>query len=209
MNKPGKLPRLFYEQPTLKVARQLLGKYLVHNDNGVQRVGRIVETEAYQGPKDLAAHSARGCTERNRVMFGPAGHAYVYLIYGMWHCVNFVTREAGTPHAVLIRAVEPVKNLDTRTHGPGLLCAAFNIDRRLNGVDLCGEVLWIEQRGNTSISIQRATRIGVDYAGDWADKMWRFYDRDSAYVSTLTAAQRRRMQNEPAWGGKSFVIMSR
>ena len=185
-----KLPRSFYEQPTLKVARELLGKYLVHNDSGVERVGRIVETEAYQGPQDQAAHSARGRTARNEVMFGAAGHIYVYLIYGMWNCVNVVTRETGVPHAVLIRAVEPIFNLDEKTHGPGLLCKACHIDRRLNGIDLCGDILWIEQRGNRIVKTQRATRIGVDYAGDWAHRLWRFYDRDSAYVSTLTVGQR-------------------
>jgi DNA-3-methyladenine glycosylase len=189
-----KLPRNFYSQSTLKVARELLGKYLVLDDHGIQRVGRIVETEAYQGPHDLAAHSARGRTERNQVMFGKAGHIYVYLIYGMWNCVNVVTREAGVPHAVLIRAVEPIENLDNKTHGPGLLCKAYGIDRQLNGTDLCGDQLWIEQRDHRTVKVQRATRIGVDYAGDWANKLWRFYDRDSGYVSTLTAAKRRRLQ---------------
>lgn len=189
-----KLPRAFYEQPTLKVARELLGKYLVHMDGRIKRVGRIVETEAYQGPRDLAAHSARGRTERNQVMFGPAGHVYVYLIYGMWNCVNVVTRKAGIPHAVLLRAVEPVTNLDNKTHGPGLLCKAFNIDRRLNGVDLCGNIMWIEERDAKTVTVQRATRIGVDYAGDWAHKLWRFHDCHSAHVSTWTAAQRKRLQ---------------
>ena len=190
-----KLPRSFYERATLKVARELLGKYLIHaDDNGVQRVGRIVETEAYQGPQDLAAHSARGRTERNQVMFGAPGHIYVYLIYGMWNCVNVVVRETGVPHAVLIRAVEPIENLDNKTHGPGLLCKAYDIDRRLNGIDLCDDTMWIEQRDNKPVRVQRATRIGIDYAGDWAHKLWRFYDRDSAYVSTLSAAQRRRLK---------------
>ena len=190
-----KLPRSFFEQRTLQVARQLLGKYLVHNDDGVRRVGRIVETEAYQGPVDLAAHSSRVPTDRNQVMFGPAGYVYVYLIYGMWNCVNFVTRSEGTPHAVLIRAVEPVANLDDNTHGPGLLCKAFNIDRRLDGVDLCGDgAMWVEQRDERPVKIKRAVRVGVDYAGDWAHKLWRFYDSESAYVSTISAAQRRRLK---------------
>lgn len=199
-----KLARIFYEQPTLQVARQLLGKYLVVNDKGTQRVGRIVETEAYQGPKDLAAHSSRGQTDRNQVMFGPAGYVYVYLIYGMWNCVNFVTRSEGIPHAVLIRAVEPVINLDENTHGPGLLCKAFNIDRRLNGVDLCSDdAMWVEHRDDCVVKIKRAARVGVDYAGDWAHKLWRFYDCDSAYVSTLSAAQRRRLKmvHSPARSG--------
>ena len=192
---PSKLPRDFYSQSTLKVARELLGKYLVLDDQDIRRVGRIVETEAYQGPQDQAAHSARGHTDRNQVMFGPPGHVYVYLIYGMWNCVNVVTRAEGIPHAVLIRAVEPVKNLDNKCHGPGLLCKAYGIDRQLNGADLCGDQMWIEARNeNRRIMIRRATRIGIDYAGDWAHKLWRFYDRDSAYVSTLTVAQRKRLQ---------------
>jgi len=191
---PSKLPRNFYSQSTLKVARELLGKYLIYVDGGIQLVGRIVETEAYQGPQDLAAHSARGRTERNQVMFGRAGHVYVYLIYGMWNCVNVVTRAEGIPHAVLIRAVEPIENLNDKTHGPGLLCKAYGIDRQLNGTDLCGGKMWIESHDDRAVRMKRATRIGVDYAGEWVHKLWRFYDRDSAYVSTLTAAQRKRMQ---------------
>ncbi|MBC7984965.1 MAG: DNA-3-methyladenine glycosylase, partial [Candidatus Obscuribacterales bacterium] len=138
------LPRDFYARRTLTVARELIGMHLVRSYRGKQLIGRIVETEAYQGPQDLAAHSARGHTERNAVMFGPPGFAYVYLIYGMWDCVNVVTRETGTPHAVLVRALEPIANVDDKTWGPGLLCKAMHIDRRLNGADLCGETLRIE-----------------------------------------------------------------
>ena len=123
------LARDFYVRRTLTVARELIGMNLVRKYRGKRLVGRIVETEAYQGPQDLAAHSARGRTERNSVMFGPPGHAYVYLIYGMWDCVNVVTREQGVPHAVLIRAVEPATDIDAKTWGPGLLCKAMHIDR--------------------------------------------------------------------------------
>lgn len=189
-----RLPRSFYLQPTLKVARGLLGTRLVYNHGDIRRIGRIVETEAYQGPQDLAAHSARGRTERNQVMFGQAGHTYVYLIYGIWNCINVVTREAGIPHAVLIRAVEPIENLDDKTHGPGLLCKAYGIDRRANGIDLCGDNMWIENHNDKPVKIQRATRIGIDYAGDWVHKLWRFYDSESPYVSTLTATQRKRLK---------------
>jgi len=197
VGKNERLPREFYARRTLIVARELVGLHLVRWYRGKRLIGRIVETEAYQGPQDLAAHSARGRTDRNAVMFGPPGFAYVYLIYGMWDCVNVVTREAGIPHAVLIRAVEPLVNIPDKTWGPGLLCKAMHIDRTLNGVDLCAHLtrktLWIETPGDFRRSkIARAPRIGVDYAGDWARKHWRFFDRDSPYVSTLSAAQRRR-----------------
>ena len=126
-----KLARDFYDRDTILVARELLGKCLVHRDQGVERVGRIVEAEAYLGPHDLAAHSSKGLTPRTRSMFGPPGHAYVYLIYGMHHCMNVVTQAEGTASAVLLRALEPIRNIEERTKGPGLLCRALGIDRRL------------------------------------------------------------------------------
>lgn len=189
-----KLPRSFYARDTLTVARELIGLHLVHVGNGRQQVGRIVETEAYQGPKDLAAHSSRGRTARTEVMFGPPGYAYVYLIYGFWNCLNVVTATAGVPHAILIRGLAPLTGIDDTTHGPGLLCRALHIDRSLSGADLGGNVLWIEQPADAwrKPRIRRGPRIGVGYAGDWAQKPWRFFDRDSPYVSTLSAAQRRR-----------------
>jgi DNA-3-methyladenine glycosylase len=187
------LPREFYNRRTLRVARELIGMHLVRVHRGCQLIGRIVETEAYQGPQDLAAHSARGRTDRNAVMFGPPGYAYVYLIYGMWNCVNVITRAAGIPHGILIRAVEPVAHID-QCWGPGLLCKAMRIDRGLNGADLCGDKLWIAAPAALKrCKIARAPRIGVDYAGDWARKHWRFFDRDSPYVSTVTAARRRKV----------------
>ena len=194
MTHGSKLPRSFYARSTLVVARELIGMHLVRQRAGQRQVGRIVETEAYQGPQDLAAHSARGRTARNEVMFGPPGHAYVYLIYGMWNCVNVVTNLAGIPHAVLIRGLEPIAGIDQPTHGPGLLCRALDIDRTLSGADLDGEALWIEKPAGAwrKPRIERAARIGVDYAGDWAHKPWRFLDRDSPYVSTVSAAKRRR-----------------
>ena len=188
-----KLPRAFYERATLRVARELVGMHLVHVSSAGRQVGRIVETEAYKGPADLAAHSSRGRTPRTEVMFGPAGHAYVYLIYGVWHCLNVVTAAQGVPHAVLIRALEPIGGLSNATHGPGLLCRAMHIDKRHNGLDLSGDTLWIEAPEiSPRVRVARSTRIGVDYAGDWAAKPWRFYDRDSIYVSTVSAAVRRR-----------------
>jgi len=192
------LPRSFYARETLTVARELLGMHLVRRGPSGLQIGRIVETEAYKGPKDLAAHSARGRrTARTEVMFGPPGHAYVYLIYGFWHCLNFVTADHGVPHAVLLRALEPVSGVDDTTHGPGLLCRALHIDRTLNGADLMRSELWVEKPADyRKPRIERATRIGVDYAGDWAKKPWRFFDRDSPYVSTVTAAARKRALRE-------------
>lgn len=165
--------------------------HLVHEDSTGRRVGRIVETEAYQGPEDLAAHSARGRTPRTEVMFGPPGHAYVYFIYGFWYCLNVVTRAEGIPHAVLLRAVEPVSGIADRTCGPGLLCRAMRIDRALNGEDLLGERLWVERPESFSRArIARTPRIGVDYAGEWARRPWRFFDRDSPWVSTVPERRR-------------------
>ena len=138
-----KLPRSFYDRDTMVVAKELLGKYLVHRSNRVKRIGKIVEVEAYLGPHDLAAHSAKGRTERTKVMFGPPGHAYVYLIYGMYHCMNVVTEREGHASAVLLRAIEPVKNVEGRTQGPGLLCRAMEIDRRLNAQDLLSDDFYI------------------------------------------------------------------
>jgi DNA-3-methyladenine glycosylase len=186
------------------VARELIGMHLVHADGQRLRRGRIVETEAYLGPADRAAHSARGRTARTEVMFGPPGHAYVYFIYGFWNCLNVVTAAAGTPHAVLLRALEPVSGVSERTWGPGLLCRALNIDRRLNGIDLRGDVLWLERAPARTPAprIARATRIGVEYAGSWAKRRWRFFDARSPYVSTAAAAARRHLRASEGHVGK-------
>ncbi len=179
-----KLPRTFYDRDTVVVARELLGKHLVHVDDGVECVGRIVEVEAYLGPHDLAAHSARGLTKRTKVMFGPPGHAYVYLIYGMYHCMNVVTQAEGHASAVLLRAVEPVQNVDGRTQGPGLLCKAMHIDRRRNGHDLLSDDFYITASASTEpFSIVKRPRIGVDYAGPWAKRLLRFYIQANPFVS--------------------------
>jgi DNA-3-methyladenine glycosylase len=189
-----KPPRSFFEHGTLTVARTLIGLHLVRDDGRTVRAGRIVETEAYLGPRDLAAHSSRGRTRRTEVMFGPRGHAYVYFIYGFWNCLNVVTGRPGVPQAVLLRALEPLAGLTERTWGPGLLCRALHIDRRLNGADLRGDELWLEypRPRAPAVRIARATRIGVDYAGEWAQRRWRFFDRDSPYVSTAPARLRPR-----------------
>ena len=162
--------------------------HLVHVVAGVERVGRIVEVEAYLGPHDLAAHSAKGLTPRTRIMFGPPGHLYVYFIYGMHWCANVVTQAEGTASAVLLRALEPVKNVEGRTNGPALLCKAMGIDGRLNGRDLLSEDLYLcrPRRGSATepIRIVRRPRIGVDYAGrHWARRLLRFYIRGNSWVS--------------------------
>jgi DNA-3-methyladenine glycosylase len=192
-----KIRRSFYEQSTLDVARQLLGKYLVRKHPDGTTVGRIVETEAYVGPDDKACHASRGRTARTEIMFGAAGHAYVYLVYGFHHMLNIVTEQMDFPAAVLIRAVEPVggvalmkKRRDTEelrqlASGPGKLCEAFAIDRDLNGSDLCGSILYIRDDGDSTPGVVARPRIGVDYAGKWKRKPWRFLIKDSEFVSKL------------------------
>jgi DNA-3-methyladenine glycosylase len=178
------LPRSFYDRDTIVVATELLGKHLVHISGGVRRIGRIVEVEAYLGSHDLAAHSCRGLTGRTKVMFGPPGHAYVYLIYGMYHCMNVVTEREGHASAVLLRAVEPVKNVEGRTQGPGLLCKAMHIDKRLNGHDLISEDFHIATPpGIELFVIAKAPRIGVAYARHWAKRLLRFYIKGNPFVS--------------------------
>ncbi len=177
------LPRRFYDRDTTTVAQELLGKHLVHVVRGVGRVGRIVEVEAYLGPHDRAAHSSKGLTPRTTMMFGPPGHAYVYLIYGMHHCLNVVTEPEGHGSAVLIRALEPVRNITGKTSGPGLLCKALSVDRSLNGADLLGYRLYIADAGTKDFRINNRPRIGVDYAGAWARRLLRFYIRGNAHVS--------------------------
>ena len=179
-----KLPRGFYNRDPITVARELLGKHLVRISQGQKRVGRIVEVESYLGPHDLAAHSARGKTTRTEVMFGPPGHAYVYLIYGIHCCMNVVTQEEGTASAVLLRAIEPISNIDGRTQGPGLLCKAMDIDRRLNAHDLTSDNLFITAAPLIpSALIVKKPRIGVEYAGHWAKRLLRFYIKDNRFIS--------------------------
>lgn len=163
-----------FNRPTLTVARSLLGKYLVRKNGKGTIAGKIVEVEAYVGPQDKACHASKGRTARTEVLFGPPGISYVYLIYGMYHCLNVVTEEAEFPAAVLIRAVEIDGKL---IDGPGRLCRALEIDRSLNRIDMTTRAhLWFEDRG-TKIprgKVGTFPRIGVDYAGKWAKKLWRF-----------------------------------
>jgi DNA-3-methyladenine glycosylase len=192
-----KISRSFYEQPTLDVARQLLGKYLVRKHPDGTTVGRIVETEAYIGPEDKACHASRGRTARTEVMFGAPGHAYVYFIYGFHHMLNIVTERPDFPAAVLVRAVQPVRGIALMkkrrrieeprqlASGPGKLCEAFAIDRNLNGSDLCGSVLYVRDDGDSTPEIVTKQRIGVDYAGEWRKKPWRFLIDGNPFVSKL------------------------
>lgn len=175
-----KLPRSFYDRDTVTVARELLGKYLVHG----KRVGRIAEVEAYVGPHDRASHSSRGRTARNAPMFGPPGYAYVYLIYGMYWCMNVVTEREGHASAVLIRAVEPIAGIPGKTSGPGLLCRAMGIGRELNGHDLLSADFHIAGKSSdVDFRVVKRPRIGVDYAGSWARRHLRFYIAGNPFIS--------------------------
>lgn len=199
------LPVAFYARPTLRIARALLGKILVHDGPAGITAGRIVEVEAYRGPEDRAAHTAGGRrTARNEVMWGPAGRLYVYFTYGMHHCCNVVTRAAGIPEAVLLRALEPVAGIELmrrrrglRTdapvaalaRGPGNVCRAMAIDRDLNGCDLiAGPVRILDASPIRAARVATSARIGVAYAGDHALRPWRFFVRDSPAVSASRRA---------------------
>jgi DNA-3-methyladenine glycosylase len=184
------LARSFYAQPTLRVARAVLGKILVHDTPEGFAAGRIVEVEAYRGPADRAAHTAGGRrSPRNATMWGPPGHAYVYFVYGMHHCMNVVTRPAGIPEAVLIRALEPLDGIDLMRvrrglpdapawrlcRGPGALCQALGVTRRDDGADLVrGPLRIVDGKAVPGRLVQRTPRIGVAYAGADALQPWRF-----------------------------------
>lgn len=176
------LPLAFHERDPVKLARALLGRDLVHLSRGRVRSGRIVETEAYLGPHDLACHSAKGRTARTEVMFGPPGHAYLFLVYGMHLCVNVVT---GDGAAVLIRALAPGEGLGgARTDGPGRLTRALGLKLGLNSAPLDRPPLFIARGVPVpSRHVEVSPRIGVAYAGEWAARPLRFHDRRSAFVS--------------------------
>ena len=180
-----RLPRDFYNRDTQLVAKELLGKFLVHRSGGLEQIGKIVEVEAYLGPQDLASHSSRGLTERTRVMFGPPGYAYVYMIYGMYNCMNVVTDVEGHASAVLIRALEPIKDITLSTRGPGLLCKALGIDKKLNKHDLLSDDFFIAKSAmlEEKFTTVKKARIGVDYAKHWSKRLLRFYIKNNPYVS--------------------------
>ena len=193
-----RLERKFFNRNTVAIAKELLGKYLCRripstSSGQVARVikAKITETEAYCGPKDRASHASKGpawpagrLTPRTRLMFGPSGYAYVYMIYGMYYCLNVVTEREGYPAAVLIRTAKILnksKILNPKIQklkGPGILCRELRIDKKLNGIDLAtSKELWVEDSAEkiNQSKIRRGKRIGVDYAGQWKDKLWRFY----------------------------------
>ncbi len=194
-----KLPPEFYSRKhTLLIAKELLGKLIVVPDEAGNRVSAmIVETEAYLGPDDRAAHSFGGRrTPRNEVMYGMAGHVYVFFVYGMYYQFNVVCGPVDTPHAILIRGVEPVEGIGKMrerrgdmkdrnlTSGPGKLCIAMAIDKSLNGEDLLGARVWLEDHQTFKKSqIAAGKRVGIDYAGEDAEKPWRFWLKDNDYVS--------------------------
>ena len=190
-----KLKRSFYNQPTLIVAKQLLGKYLVRKIGKKTLIGKIVETEAYIGPKDRAAHSYNGkITERNKAEYLKGGHIYIYLCYGMYWQLNITTSDAGKPECVLIRALEPIqgfekelspKKIRNLANGPGKLCRWLELDKSFYGEDLTeSKRIWLEEGEKIKpFQIVKAKRIGIDYAGIWKDKLWRFYIKDSFFVS--------------------------
>src|SRR3989440_10373458 len=181
----------FFERDTRVVARELLGKVLVRQLDGHVMWGRLVEVEAYLGPDDLAAHSKGGRrTARTEVMFGPPGHAYVYFTYGMHWCLNFVTREAGVPQAVLVRALEPGPGVG-RCSGPGLVTRAFSIDRALNGVPLRPPDLYVVDDNAAKRRVFVTPRIGVQGTGRWERRLLRFCV-DSPNLSRPLSATRLR-----------------
>jgi len=186
--------RDWFERSATALAPDLLGMLLVHDLPQGRIVGRIVEVEAYLGPEDLASHSSRGLTRRNAVMFGPPGHAYVYLVYGMHHCLNVVAGPGTKPEAVLVRAVEIVEGLEIArllrpgvpplrlAAGPGNLTVALGVDRRLDGADLLFGPLRLTV-GEPAGRVVRSARIGVEYAGSWAREPLRFLIADDPYRS--------------------------
>ena len=182
---PRKLQQEFYAKPAEELAVALLGKILVRRVRGILRLGRIVETEAYCGVKDLASHSSKGRTARTEVMFGPAGRAYVYFIYGMHEMFNIVGGSVGDAQAVLVRGAEGLNGWEADLTGPGKLAKAFGITRKDNGMDLSGDDLFIVDDPKYRPRILRTKRIGVDYAKRWKDRLLRFVDLNSAVGKRL------------------------
>ena len=181
--KMKKLTRSFYERPAAEVAPDLIGKILVRRTRGRMYRARIVEAEAYVGSHDLACHASKGRTKRTEVMFGAGGHAYVYLIYGMYEMFNIVASRKGDAQAVLIRAAEPLDGWKADLSGPGKLTRALKITRSQNGLDLTKNELFALDASDCPPQIERSKRIGVEYAQEWKDALLRFFDANSRAVS--------------------------
>jgi DNA-3-methyladenine glycosylase len=178
-----------FHRPAEELAEFLIGTILVCRIGPVVRRARIVETEAYVGPEDLACHTSRGRTARTEVMFGPPGRAYVYFVYGMHHMLNIVAGPRGGGQAVLVRAGEPLDGWEADLSGPGKLARAFAITRKHNGVAVNGREIsiWIDPESKPRV--ERSKRIGIDYAGEWKDAMLRFVDGESAAVGKKKGGQ--------------------
>jgi DNA-3-methyladenine glycosylase len=207
MSKYQKLNKKFYSQNTFKLATGLLGKYLIRKIGKKKLIGKIVETEAYYGPEDKASHASRGKTERTKLMFDHPGIAYIYQIYGMYFCLNIVTEAKDFPAAILIRAIEPIEGTNVMkknrkpktsdfglqpsalTNGPSKLCQALHVDKKLNGINLItSRKLFLAENPKEKITptqIQTAKRIGIDYAGSYKHKLWRYYLKNNPYVSKV------------------------
>jgi len=171
-----RLDRSFFERKTSQVAKELLGKYLILKRGQKMQIAKILETEAYVGPKDKASHAFSGKTKRNEIMWDSPGKLYVFLIYGMHHCLNVVTEREGFPAAVLIRRAEPVFGIEDKMDGPAKICKAFKITKKYNGIDITkSDEIFIKDIGERPKKIISAPRIGVDYAREWAKKKLRFY----------------------------------
>jgi DNA-3-methyladenine glycosylase len=195
----------FFQKPTLKLAPALLGKYIIRQFKNQTLIGKITETEAYYGHHDLASHASKGKTPRTKLMFNQAGLAYIYLIYGMYYCFNLVTEKKDFPAAILIRSVEPIQGLKTiyknrkkfftqnsklnpqLSNGPGKFCQAFMIDKNLNGENLISsQKIYLAQNSQETIKsaqIKKAKRIGIDYAGSYKNKLWRYYLKNNLFIS--------------------------
>jgi len=202
--KMDKLPRSFYQRDAVVVAKELLGKHLVHRIGTTTLSGKIVEVEAYMGAIDKAAHSYNNRrTQRTEVMFGPGGYAYIYFIYGMYYCMNVVTGLENDGQAVLIRALEPVDGIDQMarnrfgkahieltkkqgiqlTNGPGKLCRALGITKENYGEDLTGNQLYIDDSYSEKFQVISSNRINIGYSEEAQDYLWRFYIKENPYVS--------------------------
>jgi DNA-3-methyladenine glycosylase len=184
-----KLPRSFFQRPADEVAQELIGKILVRHIRGRTLRARIVETEAYLGPHDLASHASRGRTRRTEVLFGDPGHAYVYLIYGIYEMFNVVVGTAGEAQGVLIRGAQPLDGWKAELSGPGKLARASLITRSENGLDVTGAQLYFQDDAHYQPKVITAKRVGIDYAGKWKHAPLRFLDADLAPLARRRRAK--------------------